>query len=263
MSNNKKQIYQAAYKNIFANIFREIRLFITLLAAISGFVVKHATIPRIIAILFSLAFSMYLVNYQPHNYRLAIGYFLLSEALYIGFITLVLSENGLRNWFIKRWGDEQKGYLAYEAALGIIFFHNGASIGYIISSTAGNIPHYGVLSAILAVVFIFGFTVKLWSARVVSIDIYYWKDMFLGKKICGFVETGPYKYFKNPMYGVGQLQAYALALWYGSALGLIAVTLNQILVFAFYYLVENKFIERVYKNKTPQTLECLVVDSEQ
>jgi protein-S-isoprenylcysteine O-methyltransferase Ste14 len=86
---------------------------------------------------------------------------------------------------------------------------------------------------------------------VVSIDIYYWKDMFLGKKITEFVVTGPYKFLSNPMYGVGQLQAYALAIWYGSETGLMAAFVNQFLIFTFYFTVEKKFINRVYLSNIP------------
>lgn len=98
----------------------------------------------------------------------------------------------------------------------------------------------------VAILFISGFVIKILAAKAVSIEIYYWKDMFLGRKICEFVVSGPYKYFKNPMYGLGQLQAYATALWYGSAYGLTAAFLNQALIFTFYYLVETEFIRRVY-----------------
>ena len=96
--------------------------------------------------------------------------------------------------------------------------------------------------------FITGFSVKVLAAKAVSIEIYYWKDMFLGKKISDFVVTGPYKYLSNPMYGVGQLPAYASALWNGSKPGLIAAVINQVLIFSFYFLIEKRFIDRVYKN---------------
>jgi len=239
-----------SYKNIFANLIKEIHLFLTLLLSISGYVVKHATIPRTIAMVFSLAFSIYLVNYQPHNYKLDIFYFFLAEAFYISFITLVLKEKGFRYWFIKKWGNEHKGYLAYEATLGFLFFHNAVSIGYITSSTSGRFSHLfhnELFSIILVLLFVFGFIIKIWAAKVVSIDIYYWKDMFLGRKISDFVETGPYKYFNNPMYGVGQTPAYAVAFWYGSIHGLIAALLNQCMLFSFFYMVERKFIKRVYQ----------------
>jgi len=225
-----------------------------LLISISGYVPKHATALRTVAMSASLVFSVYLAACQSLNARLAISYFILSTSCYIGFIFLVLSRDDRRHWFIRRWGGKDEGYLAYEAILGFLFFHNGVSIGYVASSTPGNLfcfVHEEVLLVIAAILFIGGFTVKVWAAKAVSVDIYYWKDMFLGSKISDFIFTGPYRYFTNPMYGVGQLQAYAVGIWFGSIYGLIAAFLNQCCLFSFYYLEEKGFIERVYQTAPP------------
>lgn len=236
------------------NLFKKIYDFLILMISIAGYVPKNATIFRTIVMVASLALAIYLGNYQPDNSDLAISYFIISEALYLGFITIMLPENGLRYWFINKWG-EKNGYLAFEAILGFLFFHNGVSIGYIATSNPGvlfNFIHRDLLLIIVAIAFICGFTIKILAAKAVTVGIYYWKDMFLGKKISDFVITGPYKYFKNPMYGFGQLPAYAVAIWYGSAYGLIAALINQLLMFSFYYLVEKKFIKRVYQKKILQ-----------
>jgi protein-S-isoprenylcysteine O-methyltransferase Ste14 len=223
--------------------------------SMAGYVPKNATIFRSIAMIASLAFAIYLNNYQTNNSNLAIAYFLLSETCYISFITLVLSKNGFRHLFIRKWGNENDGYLAFEATLGFLFFHNGVSIGYIASSNPGGLFNFinkDLLLIIVAIMVISGFTIKILAAKAVTVDIYYWKDMFLGKKISDFVITGPYKYFKNPMYGIGQLQAYAIAIWYGSTYGLFAALINQLLIFSFYYLVEKEFIKSVYQKKILQ-----------
>lgn len=217
----------------------------------AGFVPKHATIPRTIAIASSIAFSIIIASYHPDNATFGVVYFIISEIFYLGFIFLVLSENGYRHWFIKRWKNEEEGYLAFEAVLGFMFFHNGASLGFVASSSPGSLFGFidkNFLLIIAGLMTLTGFIIKIWAAKVVSIDIYYWKDMFLGKKITEFVETGPYKFLNNPMYGIGQLQAYAFAIWHGSATGLIAAFINQILIFTFYYTVEKKFIRRVYQS---------------
>lgn len=214
----------------------------------SGLVLRHAGLPRIAAFILSVAFSFLIVKARPMDTGLAISYFFVSELLYIGFIMAVLSENGLRHKFIRSWGEEE-GYLNFEAVLGILFFHNASSMGYLASATSGQFvlsPDVRVMVVVAGVPFIAGLIIKILAAKAVSIDIYYWKDMFLGRKICDFVVSGPYKYFSNPMYGIGQVQAYAAALWYGSEYGLISAALNQGLVFTFYYLFEKKFIYRVY-----------------
>lgn len=237
-------------KPVQPTLFKKASNFLILIISMSGFVPKHATVPRIVTMLFSVSFAYYLSTYQPFNSRLAIIYFLAFEVFYVGFITLALTKKGLRLWFIKTWGEEQ-GYLAFEAILGFLFFHNGVSIGYIASSTPGNLFHFipeNLLLILVAIMFVFGFLIKILAAKAVNIEIYYWKDMFLGRKISDFVVSGPYKYFKNPMYGLGQLQAYAMAIWYGSTYGLAAAFLNQALIFTFYYLVETEFIKRVYMN---------------
>lgn len=234
-----------------SNFLKKVYHFFNLIISMTGYVPKNASIIRTIAFIASIVFAFYLARYQPYNTSLAIMYFLISEIFYLGFITTTLSENGYRNWFMKKWGDEHEGYLAFEAVLGFLFFHNGVSIGYIASSTPGNMHDFipgNFLLVIVAIMFITGFTIKILAANVVSVEIYYWKDMFLGRKICDFVVTGPYKYLSNPMYGIGQLQAYAMAVWYGSVYGLMAAILNQFLIFMFFYLVEKKFIKRVYQS---------------
>jgi len=230
---------------------------IVIMISMAGYVPKNATTIRTIAILASFIFSLYLGRYQPMNSSLAVAYFIISEVFYLGFISSVLTENGLRHWFMKRWGGEQTGYRAYETVLGFLFFHNGVSIGYIASSTPESLFQWGDKNLILiiaALIFICGFAIKVWAAKVVTISIYYWKDMFLGRKICEFVVTGPYKYFSNPMYGIGQLPAYATAIWYGSKYGLAAAFINQFLIFSFYFLVEKKFIRRIYQANNIQSV---------
>jgi protein-S-isoprenylcysteine O-methyltransferase Ste14 len=229
---------------------KKIFQFFALLVSMAGYVPKNATIFRTIAFILSLTFAFYLSKYQHDNSYLAILYFILSEVFYLSFITIVLSEKGLRHWFKRRWSNENEGYLAYEAILGFLFFHNGASIGYIASSSPGSLFQFipkDFLFIVVAIMFIIGFFIKIWAAKVVEIEIYYWKDMFLGRKIANFVVTGPYKYFNNPMYGIGQLQAYSVAIWYGSTYGLMAAFLNQLLIFSFFYLVEKKFIKKIYQ----------------
>lgn len=225
-----------------------------LIVSMAGFVPKHATVLRTLTFFGSLAFVYYLNNYQSLNSYLAGSYFLAFEIFYIVFITITLSKSGIRLWFIKTWGEE-KGYLVFEAILGFLFFHNGVSIGYVSSSAPGGLFDFiprDILLPTVVILFISGFAIKTWAAKAVTIEIYYWKDMFLGRKICEFVISGPYKYFKNPMYGLGQLQAYAVVVWYGSAYGLMAAFLNQALMFSFYYLVETEFIKRLYKRKVVQ-----------
>lgn len=222
--------------------------FVKLIIGISGCVLEKPNITRILSFLVSVAFLYCIKTYYPNQVFFGLVYFLLFAFLYNFFVFYVLSENGARLNWIKSLG-EDKAYYQYQTILGLIFYHNAASISYM-----SEIKEYAIFSnlelfyaKIAAVLLIaIGLVVKIWSAYIVGMDIYYWKDMFLGRKICAFVEQGPYKYLANPMYGVGQLQGYGLAIYFNSWLGILACFLNQFLVFMFYFLAEKKFIYKTY-----------------
>lgn len=231
-----------------------IKKLIHTILSISGFIPEHMTLMRSFFMVGSGLVAIFLLP-KYKNVDFSIVYFICSTIAYIGFLFLVLPERGLRLKLIEKLG-EKRAYLYYEAFLGFAFFHNGFSLSFISQSSAGSgflgsIP-VTVTFAFFGILFSAGMGIKIWAAYVVGIPIYYWKDMFLGKNVCDFVVTGPYKYFNNPMYGIGQLQVYAIAIYYNSIYGLIFGAINQGLVFLFYYTVEKPFIYRTYfQQKTP------------
>jgi hypothetical protein len=218
--------------------------------SISGFVPEHMTFLRAFFMFGSVLMTIVILpDYTQLNY--AITYFVSSTVVYIGFIFLVLPEYGLRLKLIERLG-EAKAYLYYEGFLAFAFFHNGASLTFISQSSVDSGFWNGapqiLLTIVVVILFALGLVIKIWSAYVVGIPIYYWMDMFLGKKVSDFVVAGPYKYFSNPMYGIGQVQVYAIAIYYNSVYGLIFGAINQLLVFLFYFIAEKPFIYRTYIN---------------
>lgn len=219
--------------------------------SISGFVPEHMTVLRAFFMLCSVLVSVIILP-KYSNVDYAIAYFAFSTLVYIGFIFLVLPQHGLRLKLIERFGEE-KAYLYYEGFLAFAFFHNGVGLSYISQSSIGtgffDNTSQVVIMLLVGVLFTVGMVVKIWSAFVVGIPVYYWKDMFLGRSVSEFVVTGPYKYLSNPMYGVGQIQVYAIAIYYNSIYGLIFGAINQALVFFFYFAVERPFIYRTYIQK--------------
>lgn len=243
-----------SYNKILDNLKKLLNL-IELTLSMSGFVVKHATVLRTVVMAIAFFFSIYLANLPDINPVFALLFFVITTAAYVGFLYTVLPKHGLRHWFVKRFGGEKEGYLAYEAVLGFLFFISGAAVGIVSVAFKDTIPlQIGneIIRPVAAVLFVLGWGIKLWATKVTGVDIYYWKDMFLGRQIRPFVVEGPYRYFNNPMYGIGQLQAYATALWYQSLTGLFAALIYQLLVFSFYYFKEKKFITRVYLSESYQ-----------
>ncbi len=228
---------------------KKIRDVFALVAAVSGFVPKRASFLRSAVMLSSFLLSLRLLRNPKTSPLPSIPLFLGSTGAYMGFIYAVLSEKGLRKQFIKKYRSKEEAYQAYQTLLGFLFFLNGTSIGYVSASYPQTLPlrlPANVTRVVAAILFLTGWTIKIWSAKVVGADIYYWRDMFYGRRISEFVERGPYKILRNPMYGLGQLQSYATALWYRSLHGLVASLVYQLAVFSFYLLQEKKFIERVY-----------------
>lgn len=216
--------------------------------AISGFVPEHMTLTRIFFMGSSLVWTIFILP-DLVQLNFSLFYFAFSTLIYIGFLFIALRENGLRLALIHKYGEE-KAYLYYEGYLAFAFFHNGASLTFISQSSVGTgfwgeAPEFLIL-AITVILMVIGLGIKIWSALVVGIPIYYWKDMFLGRKVSDFVVTGPYQYLSNPMYGIGQVQVYAIAIYYNSIYGLIFGAVNQLLVFLFYFLEEKPFIYRTY-----------------
>ena len=234
--------------------------FIDLFLSVSGFVPAHATMIRTVVMAFTFFFTLNLINAPSLSHVFAVWFFLLSTAAYISFLYVVLPKNGLRLWLMKTFGEEE-GFLTYEAILSFLFFVNGTSIGYMSAAFKDSLPFSvdkDILQAFALMLFLSGWVIKLWAAKVVGVDIYYWKDMFYGKKITEFVVEGPYKFINNPMYGLGQVQTYATALWYLSFPGLIAALINQLAVFSFYHLQEKKFIKRVYLQDADKEYKMVV-----
>jgi hypothetical protein len=92
-----------------------------------------------------------------------------------------------------------------------------------------------------------GIIVKVWATVVVGVDVYYYRDMFLGRPVSPFVGGGPYRFFRNPMYGVGQLHAYGVAILMSrSWSGVFAAALCHSLIYVFYFTAELPFIRRAY-----------------
>jgi protein-S-isoprenylcysteine O-methyltransferase Ste14 len=100
------------------------------------------------------------------------------------------------------------------------------------------------LLAAAGLVLIFtGVWIKVWAARRLGYAAYYWYNFFAADDWVAPDPPGPYRFLKNPMYTLGYLQTYGLALYFGSALGLIAAAFDQAAILAFYYLVEKPHFE--------------------
>src|ERR1051325_5449318 len=74
--------------------------------------------------------------------------------------------------------------------------------------------------------------------------------------------AGPYRWLRNPMYTVGYVQTYGLALLVASLPGLVAAVFSQGAIVAFYRLVERPHYQRLYGGVAATTARRLSTSRE-
>jgi protein-S-isoprenylcysteine O-methyltransferase Ste14 len=232
---------------------------VEIVLAMSGIIVRRLTVLRIVSILGSFAFY-YAVLLRNASLSWALWYFAFATVIHYVLLFGIFARNK-ESWsqlLIRRYGEE-RGFLIYEALMAFVFCHNGLSTGFVCTATANTglefipallpltttqqayvLPTIGICCSLI------GFPVKIWATRVVGIDTYYYKDLFLRRPVAEFKVAGPYKWLDNPMYGVGHLHGYGVALISGSLVGVLAVAFNQLCIWSFYFLIEKPHIIEVY-----------------
>lgn len=223
-----------------------------IILAISGVRLDRATSHRVTRlILFSaMAALYYLATPLLVTPPVAAGYAAAIWVMYYGGLCLTLGGPG-RRALIRRLG-EDRAYQVYEIALGLLFMNQGFAQAVVIhafgDSLPGDVPLWasGVTGAALMAA---GLFYKIWAAYTTGLDTYYCRDMFLGRAIGPtgeLVSSGPYRLVRNPMYSVGNLQAYGWAVWSRSVEGLAIAALFQAGIYVFYHLYERPFVKRAY-----------------
>lgn len=193
--------------------------------------------------------AAYLVwNSHPIDRKTALAYAAAVWVLYYVGNSVALC-SGLRTWMIRRLG-ETAALRTYNTVLGLVFAQQAFSQGAFLNAYRGTlVDDTGILRIVGIGLILFGLTIKVWATYVSTLDIYYYNDMFLGrpvKEIQSAVVHGPYRWFKNPMYGVGNLQAYGSALVAGSWEGVLLCGFFHASIYAFYYLFERPFVVNTY-----------------
>lgn len=171
--------------------------------------------------------------------RAAIGCFVLSLVLRYAYLFAALSPAGSQR--MKALHGEERAYFLHESATAALLLAQRVSFLAVLGTTA--LEAQGMVATLVtalgALLLPIGLGVSLWATRVVGVDTYYYRDLFMGPRHTSVELTGPYALWPNPMYGVGQLGAYGAALVMLSPVGFVAAALNQVALYIFNDLVEQ------------------------
>jgi protein-S-isoprenylcysteine O-methyltransferase Ste14 len=232
---------------------------VQVLLAMAGILVDKITPLRVASyVILAALYSAIFLTQDYIHFDLALILFVLAFVIRYAFLFSSFVKNGISDYLKAQLGEE-KGFDVYQFFTSIMFFSVAITFNLLVrkSSLLGSFfpEKYEALFYTAGITLTaIGFIVNVWSTLLVGIDIYYYKDMFLGRPVSKFKKAGPYKYLANPMYGLGQSGGYGAALFFGSATGLIGIAINQLLMFIFYFTIEKPHIEKLFgKKKTPSS----------
>ena len=179
----------------------------------------------------------------------AFSYAIVSRLAYVFFIGITLRREDRDSRYSRAFGSADP-FRRFRRTAAFVM-NNDAAAFILLSLITPNtlaLPVSPTISFIagLALVVV-GLGMKLWAASTLGPDAYYWHNFFDPANARAPVTTGPYRYVSNPMYTIGYLPTYGLALLMRSLPGMIAAVFAHATILAFYVLVEKPHFERLHR----------------
>jgi len=180
---------------------------------------------------------------------LALAYHLTSRLAYVLWVGWALRRERGTSHYARTYGAEV-GFRRFRRGATALMNNDAVSFVVLCLLTRGTLPiaapwwHLVALGAVLAGV---GIGVKLWARAAAGSDVYYWRDFFSTPAAPLEPAAGPYRYLRNPMYTVGNLQLWGLALGVASFPGLGAALFDHSAILLFNQLVEQPHVNRRYR----------------
>jgi protein-S-isoprenylcysteine O-methyltransferase Ste14 len=176
----------------------------------------------------------------------AFAYFAASRLAYVVGVGAMLKRQESSQFFT-RDGDVEGGYRRFRRIAAILMNNDGVAFVVVCLATRGSlafaVPAVPMIcGTILCVI---GVGTKVWAAKRLGQGGYYWRDFFAPQEHALPDPPGPYRFLKNPMYTLGYLQAYGLALFLRSGPGLVAAAFAQLAIMVFHVLVEKPHFEHL------------------
>jgi protein-S-isoprenylcysteine O-methyltransferase Ste14 len=179
-----------------------------------------------------------------------LAYAILSRMAYVLFVGWALRRQEKDGVYTERFG-RVEGFRRFRRTVAVIMNHDAFAFVVLCLATRNTwhlaLPTVATV-ATGAVLVIIGLGTKLWAARTLGSDAYYWHNFFDPDAAIGPVSTGPYRFISSPMYTIGYLQTYGLALMVRSFPGLLASVFSQGTILTFHFLIENPHFRRLHRS---------------
>jgi protein-S-isoprenylcysteine O-methyltransferase Ste14 len=233
-------------------LIKNLRKTVSVILAISGVLIDKITLLRFILLLIILeCFLLNILFLDSISFLFALLFFSTVFIIRYAFLFCSFINKGIAHRLKWRYGEEH-GFEIYKVITACMFFLSGAGFGLLISKSSGFLfpeLNSGLLMPIGIFLIAVGMGTNIWSTFVVGIDIYYYKDLFLQRKISKFKRKGPYNIVSNPMYSLGQVNGYGAAILCASLPGVIFIFLNQLMMYIFYFTIEKPHIKKIFNEK--------------
>lgn len=142
----------------------------------------------------------------------------------------------------------EAGFAKFRRVASWLMYVDGATFALLCVVTRGTVPvgpRPGVLLGTGALLFVVGVGTKWWAASRLAPGAYYWRNFFDDAPQAPLPRPGPYRFFRNPMYTLGNLHLYGLALILASAPALILSAFDQAALMVFNVVVEKPHFIRI------------------
>jgi len=177
-------------------------------------------------------------------------YAILSRMAYVLFVGYVLRREEREGFYAQRFGPVL-GFRRFRRRAAIVMYHDALAfiLLCLVTRNTWDLPLSQAVSfAAGALLVIVGLGTKFWAARTLGIEAYYWHNFFDPAEAVGPVSSGPYRFLSSPMYTIGYLQTYGLALMLRSLPGLIAAVFSQAGILVFYFVIEKPHFQRLHRS---------------
>jgi protein-S-isoprenylcysteine O-methyltransferase Ste14 len=178
------------------------------------------------------------------------AYAILSRLAYVLFVGGALRREDSGGVYTKRFG-RAEAFRRFRRMAALVMNNDAFAfvVLCVVTRNTWQLPLAPVAAfAIGALLVIIGLGTKLWAARTLGSNAYYWHNFFDPDSAIGPVSTGPYRFMSSPMYTVGYLPTYGLALMLRSLPGLIAAVFFHAAILTFYLVIEKPHFNRLHRS---------------